>query len=226
LGENFYLHPDKQHPVKLFLNDFDNNGRTDKVITATVDGKDKPVFMKSELESQMPMLKKENLRNIDYAKKSVDELFGKEKMQKALVKEINYAASCIAINKGNGNFDIQNLPAAIQFSSVKIILPVDINGDGFIDLVTGGNEYGFQPQLGRLDASTGDVLINDGTARFSILNTRQSGIYIQGQVRDIVWFKKQEHINILFLRNNEYPLLYELKGKQTTAKNKDQQKHE
>ena len=211
LGENFYLHPDKQNPVKLFLDDFDNNGQIDKIITRTIDGKDKPVFMKAELESQMPVLKKENLRNIDYAKKSVQELFSAAQIEKALVKQVNYSSSCIAFNKGNGNFEIQNLPAPIQFSSVKAVLPLDVNNDGIVDLITGGNEFGFQPQLGRLDASTGDVLINDGKGNFSVLNSGQSGFELHGQVRNIIPVKQNNTTAILFLQNNEYPVLYQRK---------------
>jgi len=218
LGENFYLHPDKQNPVKLFLSDFDNNGQTDKIITRTIEGKDKPVFMKGELESQMPILKKQNLRNNDYAKKSVQELFSAAQMEKAQVKQINYSSSCIALNNGNGNFNLQNLPASIQLSSVKSVMPVDINGDGKMDLVIGGNEFGFQPQLGRLDASVGDVLINMGKGTFSVLTQFETGIALKGQVRDIVAVKRKNSINILFLQNNEYPVLFEIKRKGTATK--------
>ena len=217
LGENFYLHPGNNNPVKLFLNDFDNNGQTDKIISRTIDGKDKPVFMKGELESQMPMLKKQNLRNNDYANKSVQELFSKEIIDKATVKKVNYSSSCIAYNNGNGNFSLQNLPVSIQLSSVKNVLPVDINEDGKIDLIIGGNEFGFQPQLGRLDASTGDVLLNDGKGNFAVLNQMQSGIGVQGQIRDLVLLKRNNKINILFLRNNEFPVLYEGIMKKTPA---------
>jgi enediyne biosynthesis protein E4 len=216
LGENFYLHPDEKNPVKLFLNDFDNNGQLDKIVSRTIDGKDKPVFMKGELESQMPVLKKQNLRNNDYAKKPVQELFSAAQLDKALVKNVNYSSSCIAFNNGNGNFTFQNLPVGIQLSSVKSIIPIDINGDGKIDLITGGNEFGFQPQLGRLDASTGDVLINDGKGIFSIIN--KSGIILHGQVRDIVAVKRNDKTNLLFLQNNEYPVLYEAKNKNTLVK--------
>jgi hypothetical protein len=218
LGENFYLHPDKNNPVKLFLNDFDNNGQIDKIITRTVDGKDKPVFMKSELESQMPVLKKQNLRNGDYAKKTVQELFSKEQIEKALVKQVNYSSSCIAFNNGNGNFTLQNLPLNCQLSSVKSILPVDINNDGFMDLLLGGNEFGFLPQLGRLDAGKSDVLLNDGKGNFLLLGQNLSGIDLPGQVRDIVAVKRKGSTNILFLQNNEYPVLYELKKKTTVKK--------
>ncbi len=213
LGENFYLKPGMENPVKLFLYDFDNNGQMDKIITRSIDGKDKPVFMKTELESQLPVLKKANLRNTEYAKKSIHDLFSKEQMGKAVVKQINYSSSCIAFNNGDGNYTIQKLPVNIQLSSLKAILPVDVNSDGFIDLVTGGNEFGFQPQLGRLDAGNGDVLINDGKGNFTIFGQTLSGIELPGQLRDIVLLKRKGNTNILFLQNNEFPVLVELKSK-------------
>jgi hypothetical protein len=213
LDENFYLHPEKNAPVKLFLNDFDNNGQRDKIITRTVEGKDRPVFMKSELESQLPFLKKQNFRNAAYATKSVQELFSKELLEKALVKTVNSSASVIAYNNGQGNFTLQKMPESIQFSSVKAILPVDINKDGMIDLLMGGNEFGFQPQPGRLDASSGEVLINDKKGSFSVLGQIQTGFEMQGEVREIVAAKPNRQTNYLFLQNNEYPILIGYKKK-------------
>ena len=212
-GENFYLKADKDNPVKLFINDFDNNGQMDKIFTQTIEGKDKPVFMKSELESQLPMLKKENLHHADYAKKSMTELFTKEQLEKAIVRQVHYTSSCIAFNKGKGNFSISKLPQQIQFSSIKSIMPANLNDDGFTDLILGGNEYGFQPQLGRLDASNGDVLINDGKGNFTITDPINSGIDLKGQVRDIVMVKRKEKISLVFLLNNDYPVLFEIKMK-------------
>jgi enediyne biosynthesis protein E4 len=206
MGENFYLHPDEKHPVKIWMNDFDQNGQVDKVITRTVDGKDKPVFMKGELESALPFLKKQNLRHAEFATKSVQELFANGQLDRAVVKSINYSSSCIAFNNGNGSFTLSALPPAIQFSLLKCVKAVDINKDGFTDLAMGGNEFNFQPQLGRLDASNGDVLINDGKGNFSVAN--HSGLALKGQVRDIVQVRGNNGIYLLFLQNNEKPVLY------------------
>lgn len=213
LGENFYLKPSKETPVKLFLKDFDNNGQVDKIITRTVDGKDKPIFMKTELESQMPFLKKQNLHYSEYAKKDMQGLLGTEKLKDALVKQVNYASSCIAINEGKGVFKIQPLPLAVQLSSAKTIVPTDLNNDGFTDLLIGGNEFGFQPQLGRLDASDGEVLLNDGKGNFAVLPQDESGINAPGQTRTIVLLNRKGGKAVLFLQNNEYPVLYALKNK-------------
>ena len=91
---------------------------------------------------------------------------------------------------------------AVSLYFVEII-PLDINGDGKTDLILGGNEFGFQPQLGRLDASTGDVLLNDGKGNFLVQGIDQTGIEIKGQVRDMVTIKRKGQAGILFLINND-----------------------
>ena len=75
IGENFYLRPDPQHPVRLWVSDFDGNGTIDQFLTRTVGGRDVPVFLKREITEQFPALKKGNLKHSDYAKKSIQDLF-------------------------------------------------------------------------------------------------------------------------------------------------------
>ncbi len=74
IGENFYLHPDSANPVKLWVNDYDQNGNTDNILSRTVDGKDMPVFLKHDMEIQMPLLKKQNLKHGEFAKKTIQDL--------------------------------------------------------------------------------------------------------------------------------------------------------
>ena len=219
-GNNFYLHPDERNPVKLWINDFDGNGVIDKIISRTVDGKDKPIFMKRDVQEGLPGLKKQNLRHTEYAVKSIPDLFTKEQLEKAEIKQINYSSSCIAFNKGNGNFNIQPLPDMVQLSSVKSIVCIDVNNDGNPDLVMGGNEFNFQPQLGRLDASLGAVLLNDGKGNFTLLDEGQSGLQLRGMVRDIEFIPGKNNNYLLFLQNNEYPVLFQLNKAMVDKKKK------
>lgn len=215
IGNNFYLKPDSSNPVKLWVNDFNQNGNSDKIITNTIDGKDMPVFLKHDLQDEVPSIKKQNLKHADYAVKSIQELFQKDLLNKSLVKQFNYTSSCIALNNGNGNFSIEKLPVLAQLSSVNAILATDINNTGKIDLVIGGNEDNFPPQFGRLDASFGNILMNNGKGNFSCMDCRKSGLAIRGEVRDIQPLKIKSENYLLFLRNNNYPVLYKV---QTTAK--------
>jgi hypothetical protein len=210
IGENFYLRPDTDHPVKLWVSDFDQNGIVDKILTYTVSGKDKPVFLKHDLEEAMPFLKKNNLKHSEYATKSVQELIPSEALNRALVKQFNYPASCVAINKGNGRFSVEKFPTMVQLSSMNAIHPMDINQDGYPDLVCGGNEFNFMPQLEILDASSGDVLINDGGGKFKWVEPGQTGLELTGQLRDVEEINTGDKKYLLCLQNDEFPSLYQL----------------
>ncbi len=213
IGENFYLRPDLQNPVKLWINDFNNNGNMDKILTRTVDGQDKTVFLKHELQDQIPSIKKQNLKHSEYAKKTMKELFPADLLNKSIVKVFNYGSSIVAFNKGNGHFVIQKLPPLTQTSSINAIHQIDINHDGYMDLVIGGNKFGFPPQFGRLDASYGDILINDHKGGFTRLDYSQSGLEVRGEVKDILEIPAGKKDCLLFLINNDYPALYEIKEK-------------
>jgi len=208
IGDNFYLQPDSAHPVKLWIADFDKNGIPDKILTRRVDGKDMPVFLKHEMERQLPILKKENLKHEQYAAKTIQDLLPPGQLDSCTVLSFNYCTSIIALNLGNGRYSIQPLPAMVQLSSVNAIQYMDVNGDGHPDLVMGGNEFGFLPQFGRLDASKGHVLLGDGKGHFSWQPPSRSGLKLDGQIRDIRSISSQTTKYLLFLQNDEFPVLY------------------
>jgi hypothetical protein len=210
-GENFYLCPDSSRPVKLWINDFDLNGLPDKVFSRTVNGKDVSVFLKKDFTDALPSMKKENLRHHAFANKTIQAIFSPQLIQTTSVKTFNYPKSCIAFNDGDGKFSIKELPAAAQLSSVNSILCKDINKDGKTDLILGGNITDCLPQFGRLDASYGIVLVNKGNNEFIEMQPAQTGISVTGMVRDIALIRGNAWDHILFLRNNDYPVMYSLK---------------
>ncbi len=153
IGENFYLRPDKENPVKLWLNDYDQSGTMDQFLTRTVkqmkeEKRDMPVFLKREITEQFPAIKKGSLKHSEYARKSIQDLFSKELIKKSAIKTFNYCQSIVAINEGNGKFRIEPLPQQVQLSSVNAIELADINKDNRQDLILGGNMFAFPPQFG------------------------------------------------------------------------------
>jgi hypothetical protein len=212
LGNNFYLQADRENPIKLWIYDFDQNGTADKIFSRTVNGKDVPVFNKKEITEQIPALKKLNLKNGDYARKSIQEIFQGD-YQKATVKQINYMSSSIAINNGKGQFEMRPLPIATQLSSVNSILVNDVNADGFSDIIYAGNFYDLLPQFCRLDASSGAILQNNKKGGFE--EVPFSELNINGQVRDIQVLKRKGQRQIIFLINNQVPRVYQIAGRRS-----------
>jgi hypothetical protein len=212
-GENFYFSGTFENPAKLWLWDFDNNGRVDKIITRRIDGKDRTVALKRELSENIPSLDRLDLNHSEFADKSIHDLFPKQLLDRAMVKNGTWFKSVIAINKGQGNFDIEPLPREVQFSSVNAIYCHDVNGDGKKDLILGGNDSGFMPQYSKLDASFGHFLINNGKGNFERIKNRQSGLLVKGDVRDFVGISIEDKHLFLTLINNQTPKLFEIVNK-------------
>jgi hypothetical protein len=213
IGQNFYLNPGPKSPVKLWMNDFDENATVEKILTRTINGKDVPVFLKRDLQDQLPSLKKQTIKHGEFATKSIQDLFPGPALKKSLVKEFNYSASVVAINKGNGQFEIRELPSLVQLSSINAIALEDVNGDGAPDIIVGGNQHGFLPQFERLDASFGDVLLNDGKGHFTVMDNRKTGLHLRGEIRDIKPLKVKGSEQLIFLQNDDLPVVYKLNGR-------------
>ena len=210
IGENFYLRPSKENPVKLWLNDFDKSGTVDQFLTRTVEGRDMPVFLKREITDQFPALKKQNLRHSEYARRSIGELFGEDLMKSSQQKKFEYCQSVVAMNEGNGKFRIEVLPQRVQLSSVNAIMVSDINDDGRVDIMMGGNMFVFPPQFGRLDASYGHMLLNEGQGRLKYIENHESGMHIRGAIKDIEMIGTGQNKYIVVAVNNEKTLVYNL----------------
>ena len=210
-GSNVPYKATKENPMKIWINDYDSNGTLEQIISRNYDGKDYPLHQKQEMTEQIVSLKKQNLKASEYAKKTVGELFPTEVFENTIVKEANTMQSVIAINEGDGKFTIKNLPDRVQLSCVCGITCTDVNNDGNLDLVLGGNNYEFKPQYSRLDASYGDVLLGDGMLNFEWQEYETSGFFLNGEIKHLKEFKgKDGKKYIIAAINDEEPKIFAL----------------
>ena len=208
-GSNTLYKTSEEHPMKMWINDFDNNGTLEQIITRNFDGKDYPIHMKKEMTSQMVSLKKQNLKASEYAKKSVDELFTEEVFQNTIMKKTTISETIIAINEGDGKFTIKKLPSQVQLSSVCGITTYDVNNDGNLDIIMGGNNFEFKPQYSRLDANYGSVLLSNGNLEFTWQNYDTSGFFIKEEIKHIKKFKdKSGKTHIITAINDSKPKIF------------------
>jgi hypothetical protein len=136
LGLNSRLKASDREPVKMYYADFDNNGKKDQILTYYLEGKEIPFANKSELERQMPGLKKKYLYAKDFAKASLKEIFGNNYLENSVKFSADYFANAILINKGHWQFELKPLPWEAQLSPYRDAAVLDANGDKLPDIVT------------------------------------------------------------------------------------------
>ena len=207
-GLNSRLKASVDEPIVLYSNDFDNNGSIEPLLTYYYSGQQTPFSSKEELSKQMPFINKEFLSFTDYAKANLAEIFSKDALNKADKKYVRELASCYFENDGTGRFKKQLLPFSAQISNINDIAVLDIDKDGFQDVLLTGNYYEISTQLSRLDASRGEVLINDGEGGFKMNNSRN--LNITGQGTDLEFIKIKDQDYLIVGRNNESLLFMKL----------------
>jgi hypothetical protein len=73
--------------MKLFLNDFDQNGTEEQIICQLINQKYYPIVDKDELISQLPNLKKKIVKYENYANASVEDLFSTTQLEEGQISE-------------------------------------------------------------------------------------------------------------------------------------------
>jgi hypothetical protein len=86
----------------------------------------------------------------------------------------------------DGTFKFQPLPSYAQLAPINALVARDLDGDGQVDLVCVGNNFGPEPNTGRFDGSLGVLLKGDGHGGFTPLSPSQSGLIVPGDARAAV----------------------------------------
>lgn len=214
-GLNSNIKADAQHPAKLYVSDFDRNGQTECIpVFYKPDGKAYPYYLKDEMESQLPVLKKKFLKYETYAGAPIEKMLTDDQLNQATVLTVEQTQTAFFSNDGHGNFSMKALPVMAQLSPVFGITVTDLNGDGKKDLFMAGNFFGLKPQTGRLDAGYGTTLINGGNQHFTYIKPKESGLFVKGEARDIATIKSAGGGNyILVSMNNEKMYLFKEQNK-------------
>ncbi len=182
-GLNSRLIAGKDQPVRMYFYDFDGNGKKEQVLTYYLDNKELPFTNKSDLEKQLPEIKKKFLYAKDFARTPLKEIFGADKLNKADLFSADYFSNAVLVNDGKLNFEVLSLPWEAQLTPYKTAAMSDINKDNLPDIILGGNYYANNIQLGRDDADFGSVLINKGKGVFKY--EELNGIQIKGEIRHL-----------------------------------------
>lgn len=190
LGLNNPFHITPQQPAELVAKDFDGNGAVEPIFCYYIKDNDGKYIQsvgisRDEWAMQMPSIKKRYDINSPFAKASMNEIITKDMMAGAQVLQCNEVRSGYFENDGKGKFVFHPFSNIAQTAPINTIVCTDVNGDGNIDIIAGGNEYQTTAMLGCFDASYGLLLTGNGKGVFNAVAPVSSGLILNGDIRDM-----------------------------------------
>lgn len=201
-GLNSMFRASIKKPLTLYVNDFDRNGRTEQILGMYYGDILYPIVQLKDLWMQLPYLKKEYLKFESYKNKKMIDLLDKSAMKGTKTLEVYNLASLVLKNESGIKFKVDTLPFMAQISPIYSILSDDVNNDGYNDLILGGNLSEIKPEFGPSKSSYSSLFIGKKDIKFEYINSNKSGIFIDGDLRDLTKIKINKKDSYIFALNN------------------------
>jgi len=217
LGENSFYRASEQYPARGYAKDFDNNGIYDFISSLYLPDqqglkKEFPAETRDDLLKQVNAMRKKFPTYQSFAIAEMSNVLTDDERKGAQILEANNFQTCLVRNDGNGKFTLQAMPMQAQWSLINGMVAEDFDGDGNLDLVMNGNDYGTEVFTGRYDALNGLYLAGDGKGHFTAKTILQSGIFIPGNGKALVKLRGAGGQCLLAASQNRGPLkIMELK---------------
>ena len=221
VGLNTLYQASDRYPVFMTAKDFDGNGSyvpIPSLFLPDQDGslKEFPANGRDEIIERIPTMKKRFDHYKAFAGSAMDEILTPAQRNGALRLKATMLRSCYIRNDGNGKFTMIPLPKEAQMSALNGMTTGDFDGDGNLDVLINGNDYGTEVSVGRYDALNGLLLLGDGKGNFKPLSILQSGIYIPGNGKGLVKLRGSSGSCLVAASQHQAALkLFELKRKVT-----------
>lgn len=210
LGLNYKYKTSPENPFDIYYNDFDKNGNLDIVLGYYEQDKHFPLRGFSCSSQQVPKLKEEFKKYDVFATLEIDEVYGEENLQNSLHYAVNTFGSTYIENKGDGSFELTELPVQAQFSNINDILVKDFNKDGNLDVLTVGNLFVSEIETPRNDAGIGLIMLGDGKGNFSSLDHFDSGFFARGDAKKVKTLNYGAQKLVLVAKNDGWLQIFKM----------------
>ncbi len=202
LGTNYKYQASIEETFDVYSYDFDQNGKLDIVLSYYQDGTQFPVRGKSCSSEQIPVLKKKYSTYNKFASSDLGQIYTPELLDESLHYKAHTFASVAIFNGPKKAFEIKPLPTQVQASSINDFVIEDVNGDGNLDVVCGGNLFVSEIETPRNDACFGWLMLGDGNGGLRYVSNYQTGFYVPYDIKAIESIKTNNGSHILFANNS------------------------
>ncbi len=206
-GLNTRLKASADKPLKMYVNDYDQNRSLEQIITMYSGEQAYPIAMLMDITKQLPMLRKKYIKHELYKDQTIEDMFDPAILSKSVVSEVKELGHAVFIRTADG-FEQKQLPWEAQISQVFASYIEDLDGDGNLDVLLAGNQTRMKPEMGINNASYGLTLMGNGRGTFTALSLQQAGLLVKNDTRSIQPIEIGGEKIYLFVRSNEEALAY------------------
>jgi len=212
LGLNSNYNASPEEPMTIIAKDIDKNGSIDPMVFCYMlapDGTHKPYPMASrdDMVSQVISMRKKFPTYKSYGYATMNDIWSDNDLKDALIMKSTDMHSSYIENKGNGHFTIKPLPLEAQEAPVYGMISEDVDGDGNLDVLMVGNDYGMDPYSGRHDAFMGLCLKGDGKGNFASNNLQKSGFFVKGDAKGLATVHTAKNEDVIIATQNQDSLM-------------------
>ena len=183
-GFNTTYSASENQPAVLLYADMDDDGSKDIIEARTVDKSLVPVRDKNALLDAMPIFAEEWGTFHQFAKSTLVDLFGRDKLKSAQRLEAATLASGVLLNDGLGRFEFRALPRIAQVSPGFAPAIVDVDADGHNDVYFVQNFYAPSATRPRWTAVSASCCWATGRVNYGRCRRTRAGWRCPGTRRD------------------------------------------
>ncbi|MEO6638238.1 MAG: FG-GAP-like repeat-containing protein, partial [Ginsengibacter sp.] len=212
LGLNSNYHASAKEPMTIVAKDIDGNGSIDPMVFCYLKATDNsnklfPMSSRDDMVAQAISMRKKFPTYKAYGMATIHDIWSEDDLTDATILKVTETRTCYVENNGDGHFAIKPMPLQAQESPVYGMVAEDVDGDGNLDVLMVGNDYGMDPYSGRHDAFNGLFLRGDGKGSFGSTTVSESGFFVNGDAKGLAKIHTAKNEDILVATQNQDSLM-------------------
>ncbi len=213
VGLNTQYHASPERPALLYYGDFKGAGEEPQLVEAYYEG-DRlyPWRSRRDLGAAIPSILKRFPRSNAYARATLGELLGEDKLASAQRFAATELRSGVFLSQPDGTYRFEALPRIAQISPLQGLVAGDFEGSGHADIYAAQNSYAPLPLVGRFDGGLSQLLRGDGRGHFVPVPPAESGLVVPGDAKALVVLDREGWPDFLITRNNGSTLAFRNRG--------------